>query len=174
VPAVNLVDELFIVADPARVRAVVCDQARWERWLPGVVLAPYQDRGRKGLRWTVSGDLVGTAEVWLEEHGDGVIVHAYLRADPVHPDAAQRRSSRRAAIERYALPLKRALLAVKDDLEGDRVLGSTRVPLGERVVSALDSGRVDRRSRQHGSAGTGSKGAASDGRPDHLEHPDHG
>ena len=91
--SVDIVDELFIVATP-------CQRAdRWSAtppggsvWLPGVRLSSYDDRGPLGVRWTVSGALTGTAEVWLEEHGDGTIVHAYLRADPATTDA------RRAAL----------------------------------------------------------------------------
>jgi hypothetical protein len=173
VPTVNLIDELFIVASPESIRAAVCDGDRWSRWLPGVQLSPYQDRGRLGVRWTLAGDLVGTAEVWLEEHGDGAVVHAYLRAEPGDARAGRRRLSRRAVLRRYALPLKHGLFEVKDLLEGDREPGSARVPLGERVVSASDSGPGDRRPGPHRPAEAGSEGAASDGRPDHLEHPDH-
>lgn len=158
-PAVNVIEEIFIVADPGEVRAVVCEAAQWSAWLPGLSLSPYHDRGRLGVRWTVSGDLAGTAEVWLEEHGDGVIVHAYLRATASSREARRLRSDRNVN-ERYALPLKRGLFVVKDRLEGDRPPGSARLPLGERVVSASESGQVD------------SKGKAPDGRSDHVEHPD--
>jgi hypothetical protein len=162
VPAVNLLDELFVVADPESIRVAVCDPRRWARWLPGIVLAPYQDRERLGVRWTVSGELIGTAEVWLEEHGDGTIVHAYLRADPASRARRRRSRSPRLVATHYALPLKRGLFSVKDALEGSRRPGTVRVALGERVVSASDGGQ----------AGEGTEGAPDGGRPDQRQHPD--
>jgi hypothetical protein len=159
---VDLIDEIFIVADPAHVRAATCDPHRWSAWFPGAVFASYDDRGPLGDRWTVSGALAGTAEVWLEELGDGTLVHAYLRVDPAE-SAARRWWHRRRVVEaRYVLPLKQRLFEVKDRLEGQRQPGTTRVPLSERVVSA---------SKQR-PTGTITEGAPPDGRPDDLEHPD--
>ncbi len=137
-PVVDIIDELFIVADPAQVRTVVCDASRWAGWLPGLTFTPYQDRGRRGIRWYVSGALSGTAEVWLEEHGDGTIVHAYLRVDPPPADPQRLRRSRRRVQSRYVLVLKRRLNETKDLLEGDRQPGTARVPISERVVSATE------------------------------------
>jgi hypothetical protein len=153
VPLVNIVDESFIVASPESVRNVLCDPAWWAGWLPGAALTPYDDRGRLGVRWTVSGALSGTAEVWLEEHGDGTIVHVYLRADPpsgVTAGAGPRRvrRMRRGMAARYVFPLKRAMFAAKDLLEADRAPGTARVALGERVVSASEGGRGNRRPHQ--------------------------
>lgn len=74
-PSIDIIDELFVVADPASTRAVVCDEARWKEWFRGITLTAYDDRGLLGARWNVQGDLEGTAEVWLEEFGDGTIVH---------------------------------------------------------------------------------------------------
>lgn len=171
-PVVNIVDELFIVASPERVRPVVCDPLRWATWLPGVAFTSYDDRGRLGDRWTVSGELVGTAEVWLEEHGDGTIVHAYVRADPVEPDRYRLRRHPRRVVTRYVLPLKRRLLDVKDLMEGERPAGSARVPVGERVVSASEDGHGDRWRRPDEPTSTISEGAVPDGGPDDLQHRD--
>jgi hypothetical protein len=157
---VNIIDEVFIVADPALVRTIVCDGSRWSTWLPGTSLSPYEDRGALGMRWTVSGELTGTAEVWLEEHGDGVVVHSYLRADPAGREASRISRSPSAVNARYALPLKRAMFEVKDRLEGNRQPGSARVPLAQRVVSSSVSGQVK------------GKGKASDGGSHHVEHSD--
>ncbi len=133
-PAVDIIDEMYVVASVDVVRRACCDEEAWRRWFPELTLEPYDDRGRKGVRWNVGGELFGTAEVWLEVHGDGVIVHTYLRAEPVKG----RRSARRLAgwaRRTYALPLKRHLMALKFQLEGERELGTARVPLAERVVS---------------------------------------
>jgi hypothetical protein len=162
---VDLVDEIFIVAAPDRVRAVACDPDRWASWFPGARFTSYDDRGPLGDRWEVSGVLAGTAEVWLEEHGDGTVVHAYLRVDPAGHDGPPlrcHRRHRRLVVTQYALPLKRRLFEMKDLLEGDREPGTTRVPISERVVSASGQRQTS----------TTTEGAQPDGGPDDLQHPD--
>lgn len=171
-PVVDIIDEIFIVADPQRVRSHVCDPARVAGWLPGVTLTAYDDRGPLGVRWTVAGALSGTAEVWLEEHGDGTVVHVYVRAEAAAPDPLRLGRTRRRMERRYVLPLKRALFAAKVLLEGGRQPGTTRVPLGERVVSASEGGHRSRRPRPQRPTGTSSEGASPDGRPDDLQHRD--
>jgi hypothetical protein len=160
--AVDVIAEIYVVADPALVRDEVCSPATWRSWFPGISLVSYDDRGRLGERWRVCGELLGTAEIWLEEHGDGTVVHAYLRADP--------RTGGRPGGDDQARVLRRRLLEVKDRLEGDRVPGTARVPLGERVVSASKDGPADRRPRPWRTSSEG----APDGRSDHVEHPDRG
>jgi hypothetical protein len=183
---IHIIDELYVVAAPAAVRAATCDAARWSEWFPGVTLTAYEDRGTEGVRWKVEGRLVGTAEVWLEEFGDGTIVHAYLRADPVVDPAAtspvgrwvgrsggrgkwQRRLSPRQVRKRYVLPLKAHLLELKHELEGSREPGTPRVPLGERVVSPRRT-TTTRRPRRSTPAAQASrrparrKGASRDGK----------
>lgn len=173
-PIVDVVDEMFVVAAPEQVRPVVCDEGRWRSWFPGIGLTPYDDRGRLGVRWTVTGELSGTVEVWLEEHGDGTIVHAYVRASPTGLDARRLRGSHRRVLRRYALPLKRHLLDLKHLIEVERAVGTPLVPVGERVSSASE----DRHSRGDAGprlpTGSTSEGAAPDGRPDDLEHRDRG
>ena len=124
-PQLDLVDETFVVADPARVAAAVRDPGRWRRWWPDLRLGVFQDRGDAGVRWNVRGALTGSMEVWLEPYGDGVIVHHYMRCDvsgtrPRSPAAAARLRRRR---ERHA---KRVFWALKDELEGDRRAGEPR------------------------------------------------
>ncbi len=126
-PLVDLIDESFVVAEPARVSAALREPGRLAAWWPDLELAVFQDRGEAGLRWTVTGALVGTAEVWLEPWKDGVVVHVYLRADPTvrgstttpRPPA---RSPRRAvrATQARARAIKRGVWALKDELEGAR------------------------------------------------------
>lgn len=133
-PTVDIIDEMYVVASVDQVRRACCDEARWRRWFPELTLEAYADRGRKGVRWSVGGALEGTAEVWLQEYGDGVIVHTYVRAEPAEPGRSIRGLAR-WTLRRYALPLKQHLLTVKFELEGDRELGTARIPLAERVVS---------------------------------------
>lgn len=153
----DIIDEMFVVADPLAVRAVVCAPATWQSWFPGLTLTINSDRGARGVRWQMSGELSGTAEVWLEEYGDGTIVHTYLRAEQ---GSRGRKGWRLESWIRrhYSLPLKGHLLAVKDEMEHGRPLGEPRIALAERVVSRpIDTDELR---------------ASRDGRPDDLEHRD--
>ena len=138
-PLVDLFDETFIVADLKTVAAAVGDRHRWRRWWPDLDLVVVMDRGDKGIRWTVTGALVGSSEVWLQPFGDGVIVHYFLRVDPtragsttepVHGNPRRlRRLAQRTARER-SVRWKRAANALKDELEAGRPPGVPRVETG--------------------------------------------
>ncbi len=114
-----MIDETFVVAEPAAVAAVLHDPQRWRRWWPELELSVFADRGIQGVRWNVTGALTGSMEVWLEPFGDGVILHYYLRADPA---GAPYRSVHRAVAEvrRRQRAIKRIFWALKDELEGGR------------------------------------------------------
>jgi hypothetical protein len=124
-PSIDVVDESFIRAQPEAVAAAVAQ--RWPAWWPNLMLQVYMNRGLQGLRWTVAGELVGSSEIWLEEHAPGVIVHYFLRADPAVPgdpttirDAAMTRRAHaqlEALRRRHVLAWKRIIWALKDELE---------------------------------------------------------
>lgn len=127
-PQVDLIEESFVVAEPATVAAAVRDTSRWRGWWPDLSLTVFQDRGDQGIRWNVTGALVGSMEVWLEPHGDGVIVHHYLRADrsdgPASTPAGSHRPGRLAReTRRRSRHAKRVFWALKDELEGNRSAG---------------------------------------------------
>lgn len=130
-PSVDLIDETFVVAAPAVVAAVVHDPARTAAWWPDLELTVFQDRGEDGLRWTVTGALVGTAEVWLQPFGDGTLLHVFLRCDvtrrgsATEPAALSRRRALRAGRDR-AWQVKRWAWALKGELEGARAAGEPR------------------------------------------------
>lgn len=124
-PALDLIDETFVAAPPARVAAVVRDPARWRAWWPDLRLGVFQDRGDAGVRWNVRGALSGSMEVWLEPYADGVILHHYVRCDPAsasRPGALARERRRR---QKHA---KRVFWAVKDELESGRPAGAPAAP----------------------------------------------
>lgn len=136
-PAVDLVDETFVVVDRAVLAAVVADPARWRAWWPDLELTVFMDRGLDGIRWTARGAWTGSLEIWLEALGDGVLLHHYARLDPVDrrtggpskpPDGAAgwRRAARARA--RRARAWKRDVWALKDELEAGRAVGEPRVP----------------------------------------------
>lgn len=119
-------DETFIVVPPSTLAAAFADPASWRRYWPDLVLEVYTDRGDKGLRWTVTGALVGTMEVWLEPVLDGTVLHYFLRATPAGPGGAPRqltwRELRREQ-DRRARAAKDLALGLKDVLEDGRAPG---------------------------------------------------
>jgi hypothetical protein len=135
VALVDLVDETFVVVDRARLAAIVADPRRWRVWGPELTLEVFMDRGPDGVRWSVTGAWVGSLEVWLEEVGDGVLLHHYARLDPVvrgtgasapaRTDAAGRRRAARARARR-ARAWKRVVWALKEELEAGRPVGLPR------------------------------------------------
>ena len=120
-PSVDVVDETFLAVPPAVVAAEFAGEAAWRRWWPDLHLAVDTDRGERGVRWTVTGALVGSMEVWLEPYADGVVVHHYVRCDPAGGGPVSARERRRR--QRHA---KAVFWALKDELEGDRRVGEPR------------------------------------------------
>lgn len=112
-------DETFIAADPARIAAAVHRPECWQAWWPDLRLAVTEDRGAAGVRWSVSGPLEGTTEVWIEPRADGAVVHYYLRADRTGRGSARLRRERRVR----GRAGRRAMWALKDDLERGRPVG---------------------------------------------------
>lgn len=134
-PAVDLVDETFLVVDRRALADVVADPARWAAWWPDLALTVFMDRGLDGIRWSVSGAWAGSLEIWLEAVSDGVVLHHYARLDPVDPATGRPRPEpgdlagwRRAARERArrATAWKRTVWALKDELEAGRSPGTPR------------------------------------------------
>lgn len=124
-------DESFIVAPAPVLARIVADPAYHQRWWPDLELTVFMDRGDLGQRWSITGALVGSLEIWLEAYADGCIVHHYLRAEPSSdgrtpdpwPDTPA--GWRKAAAHRAqrAKAWKRNVWALKHELEGDRPAG---------------------------------------------------
>jgi hypothetical protein len=125
-PLVDIIDDTYVAADPSTVARHVTDPAQWRRWWPDLRLSVSENRGEKGVRWRVSGALAGTSEIWLEPWADGVLVHFYLRADPVarlprRPGPRRRHLAR--VRRRLVLAWKRDVNALKDAVEDGRPPG---------------------------------------------------
>ena len=129
-PSIDIVCDDFVVAEPACVAARLGDAGLWRAWWPELRLTPYDDRGPQGVRWTVAGELTGTAELWLEEVRDGVVVHWYLRADPTG------RGNPRRLRDAYVAAYRDRLWAFKDEIEGGRAPGEHRPGWVAAIVSA--------------------------------------
>jgi hypothetical protein len=133
---VDLIDETFIAASPAAVAHALHEGAVTAAIWPDLELTVFQDRGDAGVRWTATGALVGSTEVWIEPWGDGALLHVYVRADITRRGSAlepitgtARRVARRAQRERRrrAWAHKRGAWALKAQLERGRAPGEAAV-----------------------------------------------
>ena len=152
-PSVDVLDETFVAVAPAVLAAEFAQPAGWRRMWPDLRLEVVTDRGEQGFRWTITGALVGSMEVWLEPVLDGTVLHYFLRADPTGPDggpapAPWRRGMAEAGRRQRAA--KAIAFACKDRLEAGRAPGEP--PQGVAVgVVAGPTGTA--RSAAEGSAG---------------------
>jgi hypothetical protein len=127
VHSIQIADQTFVAADPADVGTAVADPASWRRWWPDLRLNVVEERGEKGIRWTVTGALTGTMEVWLEPMLDGVILHYFLHAEPAGVAAWQlaKMNIAKCNHERRVAG-KRMAFEVKAKLERSRPIGTPR------------------------------------------------
>ncbi|CAM4520859.1 polyketide cyclase / dehydrase and lipid transport [Nocardia ninae] len=117
---IQVADQTFVAAPGTAVADILAAQNNWRRWWPDLTLVVREDRGDKGIRWTVSGALDGTMEVWLQPALDGVIVHYFLHAEPQPALPA----SRAAAANRARRVAGRAMsFELKSRLEAGRPAG---------------------------------------------------
>lgn len=144
VAGLDLVDETFVVAPPAVLARVVADPAYWRRWWPDLDLVVFMDRGLAGQRWSMTGALVGSLEIWIEPFADGSILHHYLRGEPSDdgktpkpwPDTPTGWRKAATARAQRAKAWKRSVWQLKSELEADR-------PAGVSPVSAAADGAED-------------------------------
>jgi hypothetical protein len=122
VPDLDLVDETFIAVPPKQLAAVFAEPATWRRFWPDLAVDVYADRGDQGMRWTITGALVGTMEVWLEPMLDGTLLHYFLRADL--PAPARKPRELRREYTRRQLAAKALSLDLKAQLENGRRPGT--------------------------------------------------
>jgi hypothetical protein len=128
VHSVQIADETFVAADPARVGAAVGDPANWRRWWPDLRLQVIEDRADKGIRWSVTGPLTGTMEIWLEPSLDGVVLHYFLHAEPSAAAAWQlARMNLSKMTHRRRVAGKKMAFEVKTTLERSRPVGVSPV-----------------------------------------------
>lgn len=124
VHSIQVADQTFVAAAPAAVGRAVGDRASWRRWFPDLLLDVVEDRGDKGVRWTVAGPLIGTMEIWLEPVLDGVLLHYFLHAEPSGATPAQPGARDLAAMtHRRRVAGKRMAFEVKNTLEAARPVG---------------------------------------------------
>jgi hypothetical protein len=125
VPQIDLIEETYLAAAPALVAAAIREPSFTAALWPDLQLTVFMDRGPAGIRWSATGPLVGSCEIWLEPYGDGVIAHTFLRADltapgsTTEPAAADPRGAVRE-LRRRARHAKQVWWRLKDSLEAGR------------------------------------------------------
>jgi len=126
--SIQIADETFVCADPAAVGAAVANPSSWRRWWPDLLLTVVEDRGPAGHRWTVTGALTGTMEVWLETVMDGAVLHYFLHAEPTGVSGAALAELNLAELNhRRRVAGKNMAFEIKTDLERTRPVGVSRL-----------------------------------------------
>jgi hypothetical protein len=126
--SIQVADETFVCADPVEVGRAVADPANWHKWWPDLRLAVVEDRGPAGHRWTVTGALTGTMEIWLEPSFDGVILHYFLHAEPAGVTAFElAKMNLPKLVHKRRVAGKDMAFEVKRKLEEKRPVGVSRL-----------------------------------------------
>lgn len=122
--SIQVADQTYIAAAPAVVGNAVANRSSWRRWWPDLRLEVTEDRGDKGIRWSVTGALTGTMEIWLEPMLDGAVLHYFLHAEPSGVAAWQLAKMNLAKVNhRRRVAGKDMAFEVKTVLEGGRPVG---------------------------------------------------
>lgn len=130
--AVDLIEETYLAVTPRLVAEAIRAPEFLRSLWPDLDLTVFTDRGEAGVRWSVTGALVGSAEIWLEPQGDGVIAHTYLRTavtrdgSSTEPETVSARRVTRE-IRRRAMHAKAVWWQLKDTLEASRRPGEPAV-----------------------------------------------
>jgi ribosome-associated toxin RatA of RatAB toxin-antitoxin module len=136
-PSLDISCDDLVVADPAYVAERLGADTLWREWWPELTLTPSERRGVEGVRWAVTGAAIGTAEWWLEQVRDGVVVHWYLRVEPVGSTSSRRL---RKLQERYVARYRKQIWRFKDEVESGRAAGEGRTDSDPAIVSGVGIG----------------------------------
>ncbi|MCE5291674.1 MAG: polyketide cyclase / dehydrase and lipid transport [Nocardiaceae bacterium] len=123
--SIQVSDQMFIAAPGEVVARALAAPNRWRGWWPKLSVSVREDRGAKGVRWIISGELDGTMEVWLEPMLDGVIVHYFVHAEPTSTPV-----NLVALNRKYRVSGKEMSFELKKEIEAGRPAGIPPAPVG--------------------------------------------
>lgn len=128
VAAVEVRDETVIVVARGVVAAVIAQRRRWRAWWPEAEATIVVDHGADGMRWSLSGAVVGVTEITLVDDSAGVRLRYAMSVDPTTPgsrtsvrtlpDSPRGRRELDELRRRQVLTWKRVVWALKEELEG--------------------------------------------------------
>jgi hypothetical protein len=126
--SIQVADQTFVAADPAEIGRALSEPSSWRRWWPDLLLDVVENRGDRGIRWTVAGALTGTMEIWLEPMLDGAVLHYFLHAEPAGAAAWQLAKMNPAKLNhRRRVAGKEMAFELKARLEQSRPVGVSRL-----------------------------------------------
>ena len=90
-PTVDIGDETYVAVTPEQLAPRLVDPALLGEWFPRLTFEIFMDRAEKGTRWSITGEINGSMEVWLEPMARGAVVHWFVRGEaPGRADVARR------------------------------------------------------------------------------------
>ena len=110
-PTVDLFDETYVAVVPEVLAPRITAPSLLAEWFPRLSFDVFMDRGEKGTRWSITGELEGSMEVWLEPMARGTVVHWFVRGEPTT-------SAPRDVAGRYVDMINARMFAFKDAAEG--------------------------------------------------------
>jgi len=108
VPTVDIADETYVAVAPDVLAPMLTAPSLLDEWFPALRFEVFMDRAEKGTRWSITGEVEGSMEVWLEPMAAGTLVHWFVRGEPTLSKAVARR---------YVDLLNARMFAFKDSAE---------------------------------------------------------
>ncbi len=126
--SIEIRDEVVIVVSRGTVATVIAQRSRWRTWWPRSRATVVVDHGAEGMRWALTGEMVGSTQITLVDEADGVRVRYAMSVDPTVPGSATVARAlpdspygRRELVDlrrRQETAWKQVMWALKDELEG--------------------------------------------------------
>ncbi len=107
-PTVDIADETYVAVAPEALAPLLTAPSLLDDWFPAVRFEVFMDRAEKGTRWSVTGEIEGSMEVWLEPMATGTLVHWFVRGEP---------GLGKQVASRYTDLLNARMFAFKDEAE---------------------------------------------------------
>ena len=129
---IQIADLAYLPVPADDIALVIANSAEWPRWFPNLRLTVTENRGPLGLRWTATGAVDGTSEIWLESVAEGTNLHYFLHAAPSGTGSPATQAKRAASLTTfYRFRFKDLVNELRQLLDSDRPAGED--PLQWRV-----------------------------------------